>query len=115
MSEKIPVDRARRHKFALSITLICLVTAAALAFLVGGTWLIATPIVDVYISAAMSLAMAVSLAYISGSVIDYNGGISSVVGNLFKASPDTKTVEAKTSSVESKTTTTSSTATGAKG
>jgi hypothetical protein len=49
-----------------------------------GVTAIYLPIVELFISGMMSLAMATTLAYVGGSVVDYNGGVA----NMFTRSPN---------------------------
>lgn len=81
-----PVDRARRARFIASVVGFCLVVSSGFTALAawGAVTAIYLPIVELFISSLMSLAMATTLAYVGGSVIDYNGGI----GNMFTRSND---------------------------
>lgn len=83
------VSRARRFGFIAVVTAFCLLTAlvlviyasffvAPLALADGATVAFTTPLLDLYVKSALSLATATVLAYVTGSVVDYNGG----VGNL---------------------------------
>lgn len=79
-----PVDRARRARFIASVVGFCLVMASLFTGLVawGVVAAVYIPIIELFISSLMSLAMATTLAYVGGSVVDYNGGI----GNMFTRS-----------------------------
>lgn len=79
---KEPVDRRRRYWFISRVTAFTLVVIALLAFMSGFGWITATPVVVSVADGLMSLAVAVILTYIGGSVIDYNGGL----GNMFAKS-----------------------------
>lgn len=87
-----PVCRKRRARFIASVVGFCLVMASLFTGLVawGVVATIYMPIVELFISSLMSLAMATTLAYVGGSVVDYNGG----VGNMFTRtrSPQTEYV-----------------------
>ena len=70
-----PVDRARRFRFVAAVVTFCLLSAALFTLLVtvgGGLPLYHIPLVEAFIDACMGLASVVALAYITGSVIDYN-------------------------------------------
>lgn len=84
---KQEVDRGRRFKFVAAIVAFCLITsgiftwASPVTIVAGAS--VAGPLTSLYVSGMMSLATALSLGYITGSVIDYNGGI----GNMISRSP----------------------------
>lgn len=82
-----PVDRARRARFIASVVGFCLISAAGFTALVAwvGVTSIYLPIVELFISGMLSLAMATTLAYVGGSVLDYNGGM----GNMLSRSNNT--------------------------
>lgn len=88
-----PVDRARRARFIASVVGFCLISAAAFTGVIAwaGVAVIYLPIIELFISGVMSLAMATTLAYVGGSVVDYNGGI----GNMVTRNRNTYDVEAK--------------------
>lgn len=70
-----PVDRARRFRFVSAVVTFCLLASAAFTVLVavwGGLPLYHIPLVETFIGACMSLATMTTLAYITGSVIDYS-------------------------------------------
>lgn len=70
-----PVDRSRRFRFIAAVTTFCLLAAAGftlLATLGGGIPLYHMGLVETFISACMSLASMTTLAYVTGSVIDYS-------------------------------------------
>ncbi|QGH74836.1 hypothetical protein MAL1_00089 [Bacteriophage DSS3_MAL1] len=75
-----PVDRARRARFIASVVGFCLVMASLFTGLVawGVVASIYMPIIELFISSLMSLAMATTLAYVGGSVVDYNGGVANM-------------------------------------
>lgn len=59
----------------------CFLTGLALILAIGFGYLTpAAHLVELYMTGLLSTATAVALAYIGGSVVDYNGGI----GNLFR-------------------------------
>lgn len=73
------VDRGRRYWFISRLTAFCLIMAGALALMSGFGWIVASPLIELYVRSLLTLATAAVMAYITGSVIDYNGG----VGNIF--------------------------------
>jgi len=73
------VDRGRRYWFISRLTAFCLITAGAFALMTGFGWFSAITIIELYVRSLLTLATAAVMAYITGSVIDYNGGI----GNIF--------------------------------
>lgn len=76
-----PVDRRRRFIYIAAVTTFCLLAAAAFTLLMtlgGGIPLYHVPLVETFINACMSLATATSMAYVAGSVIDYN--VKTVMG-----------------------------------
>ena len=74
------VDRARRFRFVANVVTFCLVMSGLLVVAVGfGTMVLGALLIELYVKALLSLATAISLAYIGGSVVDYNGGF----GNMF--------------------------------
>lgn len=75
------VDRGRRYWFISRLTAFCLITAGILSLLTGFGWVTVSPIIELYVRSLLTLATAAVMAYITGSVIDYNGGI----GNIFSA------------------------------
>lgn len=77
-----PVCRKRRARFISSVVAFCLVTAAMFTGVIAwvGVATVYLPIIELFISGMLSLAMATTLAYVGGSVVDYNGGI----GNMFR-------------------------------
>lgn len=81
------VDRGRRYWFISRLTAFCLITAGLLAVLTGFGWVAVSPIIELYVRSLLTLATAAVMAYITGSVIDYNGGI----GNIFSTSQRTMT------------------------
>lgn len=81
---KEPVDRGRRFKYIAWVTAFCLISAFLVTMV--GWWLYpaaASPLLDLYVRGVLGIASATVLAYVSGSVIDYNGGI----GKLFSTQP----------------------------
>ena len=93
-----PVDRGRRFQYIAWVTAFCLVSALVVTFLAGiviapatatqvaGVVLAPTatsPLLDLYVRGVLGIASATVIAYVSGSVIDYNGGI----GKLFSGKP----------------------------
>jgi hypothetical protein len=82
---KQPVDRGRRFKYIAWVTGFCLISALTVTF-VAGILLNPTatsPLLDLYVRGVLGIASATVIAYVSGSVIDYNGGI----GKLFSGKP----------------------------
>jgi fatty acid desaturase len=75
------VDRRRRYWFISRLTAFCLIVAGFLALLTGFGWVTVSPIIELYVRSLLTLATASVMAYITGSVIDYNGGI----GNIFSS------------------------------
>jgi len=75
------VDRGRRYWFISRLTAFCLLMAGLLAIMSGFGMITAGPIVELYVRSLLTLATAAVMAYITGSVIDYNGGI----GNIFSS------------------------------
>lgn len=81
---KDPVDRGRRFKYIAWVTSFCL--GSAFVITAVGWWLEPTtssPLLDLYVRGVLGIASATVIAYVSGSVIDYNGGI----GKLFATQP----------------------------
>lgn len=76
------VDRGRRFKFVASIVAFCLI-ASGIVVWASPAAVAAGSLTTLYVSGMMSLATALSLGYITGSVIDYNGG----VGNIMSRTP----------------------------
>lgn len=76
-----PVDRKRRARFILMVVGFCLIMSSVFTGVVAwaGVTAIYLPIIELFISGMLSLAMATTLAYVGGSVVDYNGGF----GNMF--------------------------------
>ena len=76
-----PVDRSRRFYFVSRLVAFCMVVSLVLIVSVGLGFLApASHLVELYIDGLLGTATATGLAYIGGSVVDYNGG----VGNLFR-------------------------------
>ena len=73
------VDRGRRYWFISRLTAFCLIMSGALSLASGFGWVVASPILEMYVRALLTLATSAVMAYVAGSVIDYNGG----VGNMF--------------------------------
>jgi hypothetical protein len=76
-----PVDRARRYRLVFGVVSFALLTSAFFTVIAAFGWIsgLYTDLIGEYTKAAMSLAGAATLAYITGSVVDYNGGVA----NLF--------------------------------
>ena len=74
-----PVDRSRRFKFVARVVSFCLIVSGLLVFAQGAGVMLTGPLITLYVESLLGLATAVSLAYIGGSVVDYNGGF----GNMF--------------------------------
>ena len=75
------VDRGRRYWFISRLTTFCLVVSGFLALMTGFGWLNVSPIIELYVSSLLTLATAAVMAYITGSVIDYNGGIGNIISS----------------------------------
>ena len=75
-----PVCRKRRARFIASVVGFCLVMSSLFTGIVawGVVDTLFMPIVELFISGMMSLAMATTLAYVGGSVVDYNGGVANM-------------------------------------
>lgn len=75
-----PVDRQRRFRFVAGVVGFCLVTAAMFTGLAAFGVITVTfaTIVEMFIGSMVSLASMVALAYLTGSVIDYNGGVANM-------------------------------------
>lgn len=82
ISGQSPVDRSRRFWFVSRVVMFCLGVSGLLVAGAGLGWIVmGAVLVELYVKALLSLATAVSLAYIGGSVLDYNGGF----GNMFSS------------------------------
>lgn len=76
-----PVDRARRFFFVTRLIAFCLGIGLGLILAVGFGYLTpALGLIEVFVTGLLTLATGVALAYIGGSVVDYNGGF----GNMFR-------------------------------
>lgn len=70
-----PVDRQRRYFFTSRVVAFCLMTSAM--FTAAGMYHnTSTPLMVNFVDGMLGLANVVTLAYISGSVIDYNGALA---------------------------------------
>ena len=95
MTEQMPdavasaVNRLRRYTFVRNTVWGCLTTAITLTVM-AGTGIIdhSLSLTEVTVSALISFASAMGLAYITGSVIDYNGGIKPTVMGRVSAAKD---------------------------
>lgn len=70
-----PVDRLRRFRFVAAVVTFCLLAAGLftlLAALGGGIPIYNIELIEMFIGGCLSIATATTLAYITGSVIDYN-------------------------------------------
>lgn len=88
-----PVDRARRARFIFGVVGFCLIMASLFTGIVAwvGVTAIYLPIVELFISGMMSLAMATTLAYVGGSVVDYSiGGMTRPSSTSKYVFPDTE-------------------------
>lgn len=65
-----PVNRSRRAHLVAGLVATCLALTSGAVF--GGY---EGPLVDLYVNGLIGLMTAVSLTYLTGSVIDYNGGV----------------------------------------
>ena len=82
--QRDPVDRSRRFTYIKWVTAFCLVSALTTTVIAWWSSPEAnSPIVDLYVRGVLGIASATVIAYVSGSVIDYNGGI----GKLFSTQP----------------------------
>lgn len=79
---KQPVDRNRRFKVVSSIIGYCLLvsTSVVIAGMIMGVSGPAAELADLLVSSMMALATATAMAYIGGSVVDYNGGFGRLLG-----------------------------------
>lgn len=68
------VDRRRRFRFVAMVVGFCLIASVALAALS-----LPSPAIPTLIDGLISLATVLSLWYVSGSVVDYNGGFGGMV------------------------------------
>lgn len=73
------VDRGRRYWFISRVTAFCLTSTLLLAILNGMGLLTNGPLIELYVRSVLTLALTAVMAYLTGSVVDYNGGF----GNLF--------------------------------
>lgn len=78
-----PVDRQRRYYFIARIVSFCLITSA---IYVGVATLMdwVNPLVTDFVDGLLAMANMVTLAYISGSVIDYNGALAGMLSKRIK-------------------------------
>jgi hypothetical protein len=75
-SDQTPVNRARRFRFVCTVVGFCLCAATLFSGGAGMGWLShQINIVSLFIDGMIGLATAVTLGYVFGSVIDYNGGV----------------------------------------
>jgi hypothetical protein len=76
-----PVDRSRRYRLVAGVVGFCLVTSAAFTSVAAFGLLspLFSTMVTTYVEACISLSAATTLAYITGSVVDYNGGIGGIL------------------------------------
>ncbi len=75
------VDRGRRYWFVSRLTAFCLIFSGLLALMTGFGWVIVSPIIELYVRSLLTLATTAVMAYITGSVIDYNGGIGNILSS----------------------------------
>lgn len=76
-----PVDRGRRSKFIFCVVAFCLLSAAGLTLAAGlGFITVQIALVTTFVEAVIGLAVAATLAYITGSSVDYNGGVAKMFG-----------------------------------
>ena len=68
------VDRKRRFRFVAAVVGFCLLSSVGLT--VFG---ITGPAISILLDGLMSLATILSLWYVSGSVVDYNGGFGGMI------------------------------------
>ena len=90
---KDPVSRKRRFTFIASVTAFGLLSAlivtligvffAPTATVAGAVTIPYAPLLDLYVRGVLGIVSATVIAYVTGSVIDYNGG----VGKLFSTQP----------------------------
>lgn len=77
---RTPVDRQRRFWFVSRLVAFCLIVSALIVIVASFGYVDASStLIEIYVKSLMSLATAIGLAYIGGSVVDYNGGF----GNMF--------------------------------
>jgi len=80
-----PVDRARRFFFVSRMVGFCMLASLGVVLAAGMGYLGAAPnLAQMYVQSLVATGTALSLAYIGGSVIDYNGGIGGLVRGLVK-------------------------------
>ena len=90
---KDPVSRTRRFGYISAVTAFGLLSALAVklsgvffaptATIAGAVTAPYAPLLDLYVRGVLGIVSATVIAYVSGSVIDYNGGI----GKLFSTQP----------------------------
>lgn len=91
---KDPVNRSRRFNFIALVTAFCLLSALSMTLIgiffgpvvptaAGAVASPYSPLLDLFVRGVLGIASATVIAYVSGSVIDYNGGI----GKLFSTQP----------------------------
>ncbi len=88
-----PVSRSRRFGYIAAVTAFGLLSAlfvtlvgvffAPTATVAGAVTIPYAPLLDLYVRGVLGIVSATVIAYVSGSVIDYNGGI----GKLFSTQP----------------------------
>lgn len=76
---KSPVDRKRRFRFVAWIVGFCLVFSGVVVVGAGIGWITSTTLTINYVDGLISLAIIIAVNYVTGSVVDYNGGF----GGLF--------------------------------
>lgn len=85
-----PVDRTRRFKLIWAVVMYCITASVGFTLLAAFDFVAAVhfSLVANFVDAAMSLAAASTLAYVTGSVVDYNGGIGGILSPRRFAAPD---------------------------
>lgn len=75
VTQQTPVDRKRRFFFVTRLIAACIGIGLSLILAVGFGFLNpALGLIENFVSGLLTLATGVALAYIGGSVVDYNGG-----------------------------------------
>ena len=72
------VSRSRRYFFISRLTAFCLLAGMILAIAAGVGVFVSPAIVEAYVNSLLTLATASVMAYVTGSVVDYNGGVANM-------------------------------------
>lgn len=80
-TEREKVSRKRRFRFIAATVAFCLSSATLFTGLAAIGWIEDhTSLVELYVEAMIGLSTALGLAYVTGSVVDYNGGVMNALG-----------------------------------